>query len=86
LSACDEQEVSKVQFELSVIAGDANVNRVAALFLQGKNDSVVSVESTRVAGMDEYLVLPVMHSVIMRNNPLIDHIIRYLKTGNFIPR
>jgi hypothetical protein len=36
--------------------------------------------------MDEYLVLPVMHSVIMRNNLLIDHIIRYLKTGNFIPR
>lgn len=75
-----------VQFELGVIAGDVNVNPLAALFLQGENDSVVTVESTRVAGMDEHLVLPVMHTVMMRNNRLIDHTIHYLKTGNFIPQ
>lgn len=75
-----------VQFELGVIAGDVNVNPLAALFLKGENDSVVTVESTRVAGMDEHLVLPVMHTVMMRNNRLIDHTIHYLKTGNFIPQ
>ena len=75
-----------VEFELGVIAGDVNVNPLAALFLPGDNDSVVTVESTRVDGMDEHLVLPVMHTIMMRNNRLIDHTIHYLKTGNFIPQ
>ena len=65
---------------------DVNVNPLAALFLQGDNDSVVTVESTRVDGMNEHLVLPVMHTIMMRNNKLIDHTIHYLKTGNFIPQ
>lgn len=79
-------KLGPVQFELGVIAGDVNVNPLAALFLQGENDSVVTVESTRVAGMDEHLVLPVIHTIMMRNNLLIDHTIHYLKTGNFIPQ
>ena len=79
-------KLGPVQFELGVIAGDVNVNPLAALFLKGKNDSVVTVESTRVVGMDEHLVLPVMHTIMMRNNHLIDQTIHYLKTGNFIPQ
>jgi triacylglycerol lipase len=74
-----------VNFELGIIAGDTNINPLASLLLESENDSIVTVESTKVEGMQEHLVLPVIHTTMMRNNDLIDHVIHFLKTGNFIP-
>lgn len=75
-----------VDFDLGVIAGDTNINPLNFLFFSGPNDTIVSVESTRVEGMRAHLVLPVTHTFMMRNNTVIDHTIHYLKTGSFIPQ
>ena len=78
-------ELGPVSFELGVIAGDTNINPVNWFLMEGPNDSIVSVESTRVAGMAAHKVLPVTHSLMMRNNEVIDNTIHFLKTGSFIP-
>lgn len=78
-------ELGPVNFDLGVIAGDTNVNPLNFLFFSGPNDTIVSVESTRVEGMRAHIVLPVTHTFMMRNNTVIDNAIHYLKTGNFIP-
>lgn len=75
-----------VKFDLGVIAGSTNINPLSLLFIPGKNDSIVSVESTKVEGMNAHLVLPVTHTFMMRNNEVIDNVIHYLKTGAFIPQ
>lgn len=74
-----------VGFDLGIIAGRTNIFPLFSLFLPGENDTIVSVESTRVDGMNQHLVLPVTHTFMMRNNELIDHVIHYLKTGSFLP-
>ena len=79
-------EIGAVEFELGVIAGNVNINPLAGLLLNSESDSVVRVESTKVEGMKEHLVLPVIHTTMMRNNRVIDHAIHFLKTGNFIPQ
>lgn len=73
-----------VEFDLGVIAGNTNINPLSLLFIRGENDSIVSVESTKVDGMNAHLVLPVTHTFMMRNNEVIDNVIHYLKTGSFI--
>lgn len=75
-----------VEFDLGVIAGSTNINPLTPLFISGQNDSIVSVQSTKVEGMNEHIVLPVTHTFMMRNNEVIDNVIHYLKTGSFIPQ
>jgi hypothetical protein len=79
------QALGAVDFDLGVIAGNVNVNPLSFLLIKGPNDSIVSVESTKVEGMNDHLVLPVMHTIMMRNDRVIDNVIHYLKTGSFIP-
>ena len=79
------RDLKPVSYELGVIAGSKNINPLSWLLLDGPNDSMVTIESTRVDGMDEHLVLPVIHNIMMRNDAVIDHTIHYLKTGSFMP-
>lgn len=77
--------LAAVDFDLGVIAGNTNVNPLNFLLISGPSDSIVSVESTKVEGMNHHRVLPVTHTFMMRNNEVIDEAIHYLKTGAFIP-
>ena len=80
------QSLGAVDFNLGVIAGNVNINPLGFLLINGPNDSIVSVESTKVEGMNAHLVLPVIHTFMMRDDRVIDNVIHYLKTGSFIPQ
>lgn len=73
-----------VEFDLGIIAGSTNINPLEFLFIEGPSDSIVSIESTKVRGMNAHKILPVTHTFMMRNNEVIEQAIHYLKTGSFI--
>lgn len=66
-----------------VIAGDDWVNPAGPLWLPPPHDGTVSVESTRLRGMNDHIVLPYTHTFIVAAGPVADQVDVFLRTGRF---
>lgn len=72
-----------VDFPLGVIAGTRSFNLLLSRFLPNPDDGKVSVESTRVEGMADFVTVPYSHPFIMERGPVIDLVLRFIATGRF---
>jgi hypothetical protein len=76
-------QLGPVAFEAGVIAGTRSINPVLSQALPNPDDGKVSVQSTRVEGMKDFIEVRHSHPMIMRADEVIRQTILFLQTGQF---
>lgn len=75
-----------VKFECGVIAGSCHWCHFPTPFIVGMprpNDGIVAVESTKVEGMKDHIVLNVDHSLMVWSPEVWRQAVTFLETGSF---
>ena len=77
------QLLGPANFEAGIIAGTFSFNPALSLLLPGQDDGKVSVGSTKLERMQDFLALRSSHAFIMRNPQAIKHTVHFLRHGSF---
>jgi hypothetical protein len=77
-------KLGPVDFELGIIAGTGTINVFASAMLPNPDDGKVSVASTRVEGMDDFLIVGNSHRYIIKNDLVYRNTVAFLKNGEFL--
>lgn len=76
-------KLGPVDFELGVIAGTGSINFFMSAMLPGPNDGKVSVASTQIEGMDDFMVVDNSHHYITESDIVIRSTTNFLQHGVF---
>lgn len=69
-------------YKLGVIAGNFNIPFQEHI-LTGKDDGLVQVESTKVDGMTDFIIINTIHGLLQYNKKVIRQTIHFLHYGHF---
>lgn len=78
------KQLGPADFELGVIAGNRSIDPITSAVLEDPDDGRVSVEDTKLEGMDDFIVVEHSHAFMMRMRRTIELTIRFLRTGRFL--
>ncbi|MGV8075636.1 MAG: hypothetical protein AB2L11_13905 [Syntrophobacteraceae bacterium] len=77
------RKLGRANFELGVITGDKSINRINSLIIPGNDEGKVSVESAKIEGMADFLVVHVSHPFIMSDKGVMRECVHFLRNGTF---
>lgn len=77
-------QLGPANFDLGIIAGTRSINLFLSQMLPRSDDGKVTVDSTKLEGMNDHIEMPVTHVFMMKNRKVITQVIHYLKNGRFL--
>jgi pimeloyl-ACP methyl ester carboxylesterase len=79
-----EGKLATPAFDFGIIAGGKGDGRGFNPLLRGDNDGTISVQTTRLAGAADFLLVPKLHSFLMDDAKVQEHVLRFLQKGCFV--
>jgi len=81
-----EERLAIPSFPFGIIAGGKNDPSGFNPLLPGDDDGTVTIESARLAGASDFIVVPTLHSFLMEDSQVHRYTLRFLDRGFFISR
>lgn len=79
------QRLPAADFDLGIIAGSSRINPLFDSSLGGVHDGVVTVESAKLDGMRDFIVLPHSHTIMLWRRTVKQQVLHFLREGRFQP-
>ena len=79
-------KLAPIDFDLGIVAGTGTINPFMSAVLPDEDDGKVTVERTKVDGMNDFMVVGNSHHTLPRSNTVIENTIAFLKNGHFLAR
>lgn len=74
-------------YPLGIVAGSRAIDPISSTFiLPWPNDGMVSVDSTKLAGMSDHIIIKATHPGLIRRRAAIEQTITFLREGRFKSR
>jgi pimeloyl-ACP methyl ester carboxylesterase len=70
--------------EFAIIAGGRGDSRGMGPLVEGDNDGLITVESTRLPGARDFLIVPEVHFFMLHSRTVMECTLRFLKHGWFV--
>jgi triacylglycerol lipase len=78
------KQLGPIDFQLGVIAGDRSLNPLFSAWIPGPDDGKVSVRSTEISGMRDFLVVHHSHTWMAWSGNVVSAVAQFLRTGRFV--
>jgi len=76
-------QLGPANFDVGIIAGNRSINVFLSMMIPGLDDGKVSIESAKLEGMSDFLVVPHSHPFIMKKDLVIRQVVHFLEHGRF---
>ena len=70
-------------FDLGIIAGQGSLSPFSYFIIRSPHDGMTSVESTKLKGMKDHIIIPASHTLILFFNFTAKKVLNFLKQGRF---
>ncbi len=77
------KQLGRARFEVGVIAGNRSINWINSLMIPGADDGKVSLESAKLEGMQDFIIVRTSHPYLMKDPVVIEQSLRFLSSGCF---
>ncbi len=77
------QKLPPADYELGIIAGETSINPLFRKSVGGKADGPVSLESARLEGMTDFLVVKHSHTLMLWQSDVIAQVVAFVRNGKF---
>lgn len=77
------RQLGPAAFQPGIIAGNRSINWINSMLIPGVDDGKVSLESAKLEGMRDFVIVKSSHPLLMNNRTAIAQTLRFLASGCF---
>jgi len=74
----------EVNYELGIIAGNKTIDPLSSAIIPDDDDGKVSINSTKLEGMKDHIILPATHTFFPQNKQAQFQVVYFLQNGVFL--